>query len=393
MWRVSATGAPSAAGDSTDATYKPDKITLRARLTLIYGLLFFAAGSLLVIVNYVIVAQTLYGLDLRVMVGDFMPDEAYQDDFRQGIIDSVLQDLTRNSVIALLAVGIIALVLGYAVAGRALSPLKRITRTARRLSERSLHERIALGGPDDEIRELADTFDDMLERLDRAFAGQRRFVANASHELRTPLAINRTLLEVALADADVSPDLKTVGHTLLETNSRHERLIEGLLLLAKSENELSERTLVDLREIATQVVSQLSADVSDANITVREELHSAPLTGDPVLLERLVANLVENAARYNRGEDGEIIIRVGRQDGAPALQVENPGPVIADYEVAGLFEPFSRGSPDRTRSSKSAGLGLSIVRSVVRAHGGELQAWPRPGGGLVVTVRFPAATH
>jgi signal transduction histidine kinase len=389
MWRVFTPqeAAPPSA-DGNEVHYVPDKITLRARLTLIYGLLFFAAGSLLVIVNYVIVAQVLLRLDLRVVVGDIIPDENYQESWRQELIDEVLTSVTRNSILALLVVGVLALVLGYVVAGRALSPLHKITRTARRLSERSLHQRIALGGPDDEIKELADTFDDMLERLDRAFAGQRRFVANASHELRTPLAINRTLLEVALADAEASADLKAVGRTLLETNSRHERLIEGLLMLAKSENEVSERTVVDLGELAGRVLTQLGEEARQAGLAVHRDLYAAPISGDPVLLERLVANLVENALRHNQ-DDGEIMVRTGRHEGAPALQVENPGKVIADYEVSGLFEPFRRGAGDRVSSRHSAGLGLSIVRSVVRAHGGELQAWPRPGGGLVVTVRFP----
>lgn len=390
MWRVSAPNPqPPARATSAEVHHVPDKISLRARLTLIYGLLFFAAGSLLVLVNYLIVARALGQLDLRVVIGNSMPSEEFQEAFWQEVLEEVLRQLTRDSIVALVAVGVLALVLGYVVAGRALSPLHKITRTARRLSERSLHERIALGGPDDEIKELADTFDDMLERLDHAFAGQRRFVGNASHELKTPLAINRTLLEVALADAEASADLKAIGRTLLETNSRHERLIEGLLVLAKSDHEISERTVVDLGEMSSRVLNQLSRDVEEAGLAVHADLHSAPVSGDPVLLERLVANLVENAIRYNAA-DGEVIVRSGRYDGAPAVQVENPGEVIPAYQVGGLFEPFRRGSGERVQSRHSAGLGLSIVRSVVRAHGGDLQAWPRPGGGLVVTARFPA---
>src|SRR5690606_9344288 len=233
-----------------------------------------------------------------------------------------------------------------------------------------------LGGPDDEIRELADTFDAMLERLDRAFDGQRRFVANASHELRTPLAINRTLLEVALSDPEASADLKSVGRTLLETNSRHERPIDGLLFLATSDRALEVRTAVDMSEVAETVLSRRPAAV----------------TGDPVLLERLVGNLVENALRYNV-EGGEITVRTGMYEGAPAVQVENAGPVVPGYEIEGLFEPFRRATGNRVASGKSAGLGLSIVRSVVRAHGGTVSAWPRAGGGLVVTVAFPAAAR
>ncbi|MFC7327376.1 sensor histidine kinase [Marinactinospora rubrisoli] len=367
-----------------------DNISLRMRLTLIYGMLFFAAGSLLVLLNYVIVASVLDSLEFTVAPGAYTLDPAIVEEAKSSFIESVLGQVTRFSIMALVIVGLLAVVLGYAVAGRALSPLHKITRTARRLSERSLHERIALSGPDDEIRELADTFDDMLERLDRAFDGQRRFVANASHELRTPLAINRTLLEVALADPEASADLRTIGRTLLETNSRHERLIDGLLFLAKSDRELDVRTLVDLGEVSSTVLSQLSQDIEDSGLHVRSDLLSAPVVGDPVLLERLVGNLVENALRYNVS-GGEITVRSGTYDEMPAVQVENSGPVIPAYEIEGLFEPFRRGSGDRTGSRKSAGLGLSIVRSVVRAHGGSVLAWPRAGGGLVVTVQFPVA--
>ncbi len=368
-----------------------DNISLRARLTLIYGMLFFAAGSLLLLLNYIIIATLLDNLTFTLQ-----PDFPYGDDpevveaVKNSLIDNVLSQVTRFSMLALAIVGLLAVALGYVVAGRALSPLHKITRIARRLSERSLHERIALSGPDDEIRELADTFDDMLERLDRAFDGQRRFVVNASHELRTPLAINRTLLEVALSDPNASADLTTIGRTLLETNSRHERLIDGLLFLAKSDRELEVRTSVDIGEVSSTVLSQLAEEIDQAGLTLRSDLRGAMVTGDPVLLERLVANLVENAVRYN-ATDGEITVRSGYYESMPAVQVENAGAVIPAYEVEGLFEPFRRGSGDRVRSSNSAGLGLSIVRSVVRAHGGSVTAWPRSGGGLVVTVCFPVA--
>ncbi|WP_017540577.1 HAMP domain-containing histidine kinase [Nocardiopsis halophila] len=381
-------GGNAVGGQVADGLHRfTDNMSLRARLTLIYGMLFFAAGSLLVLLNYIIVAGVLGGLNFQ-PAGSVSAETA--EAMKNSFIEVVLASLTRWSVLALVVVGLLAVGLGYAVAGRALSPLQKITRTARRLSERSLHERIALGGPDDEIRELADTFDGMLERLDRAFDGQRRFVANASHELRTPLAINRTLLEVALSDPEASADLKSVGRTLLETNSRHERLIDGLLFLAKSDRELEVRTLVDMGEVAESVLSQLSGELEPSGLAVRTDLRSARVVGDPVLLERLVGNLVENALRYNV-EDGEITVRSGMYEGSPAVQVENSGPVVPAYEIEGLFEPFRRSTGNRVASGKSAGLGLSIVRSVVRAHGGTVSVWPRAGGGLVVTVSFPAA--
>ncbi|HIY42420.1 MAG TPA: HAMP domain-containing protein [Candidatus Nocardiopsis merdipullorum] len=358
-----------------------DNLSLRARLTLIYGMLFFAAGSVLVLVNYLIVALLLNALLTEDSAAELL---AHRD-----LIEEVLTLVTRFSLLALFLVGLLAVALGYVVAGRALSPLQKITRIARRLSERSLHERIALSGPEDEIRELADTFDGMLERLDRAFDGQRRFVANASHELRTPLAISRTLLEVALSAPDVSSDLKTVGQTLLETNARHERLIDGLLLLAKSDRELEVRARVDLGEVVGTVLSQIDGELEENDLTLRQDLRPAHVLGDPVLLERLVGNLVENAVKYNV-EAGEITIRSGLYEGMPAVQVENSGKVIPAYEIEGLFEPFRRSTGDRLDSGRSAGLGLSIVRSVVQAHEGVVTAWPRAGGGLVVTVCLPA---
>ena len=253
--RLTEPATPRESGERSAASERlhrfTDNLSLRARLTLIYGMLFFAAGSVLVLVNYLIVALLLNALLTEDSAAELL---AHRD-----LIEEVLTLVTRFSLLALFLVGLLAVALGYVVAGRALSPLQKITRIARRLSERSLHERIALSGPEDEIRELADTFDGMLERLDRAFDGQRRFVANASHELRTPLAISRTLLEVALSAPDVSSDLKTVGQTLLETNARHERLIDGLLLLAKSDRELEVRARVDLGEVVGTVLSQLDA--------------------------------------------------------------------------------------------------------------------------------------
>ncbi|GAA3973686.1 HAMP domain-containing protein [Thermobifida alba] len=384
------TAAPDqgTAGGNGHGLRLTDNISLRMRLTLIYGMLFFAAGSLLVLLNYVILVSVLDKPDFTVQIDGYNLESEIADEIKAVLIDGIANQVTRYSVLALIVVGVLAVGLGYAVAGRALSPLHKITRTARRLSERSLHERIAMSGPDDEIRELADTFDAMLERLDRAFDGQRRFVANASHELRTPLAINRTLLEVALADPEASPDLRTIARTLLETNSRHERLIDGLLFLAKSDRELDVRTVVDLGEVTATVLSQLDDEIEKSGLRLRTDLREARVTGDPVLLERLVGNLVENALRYNVA-GGEITVRSGINEGAPAVQVENSGPVIPAYEIEGLFEPFRRGSGDRVRSKKSAGLGLSIVRSVVRAHQGTVTVWPRAGGGLVVTVHFP----
>jgi signal transduction histidine kinase len=317
--------------------------------------------------------------------------DAESAELQRQFVEQTMKQLVGRSLLALGGVGIITLVLGWFVADRALSPLQRVTTTARRLSESTLHERIALEGPDDEIKELADTFDAMLERLGQAFDSQRRFVANASHELRTPLAINRTLLEVALGDPEASDDLRTIGKTLLATNARHERLIEGLLLLARSERALTARTPVDMAEVAATVLEQSSRREHDNDVAVHPELTQGTALGDPVLLEHLVSNLVENAVKHNEAEGGELWIRTGMLDGYATVQVENTGPVVPAYEVERLFEPFRRLNADRVESSKGAGLGLSIVRSVVLAHRGAVYAAPRPGGGLIVTVRLPPA--
>jgi signal transduction histidine kinase len=369
----------------------PRRMTVRLRLTLLYGGLFFAAGFLLLTVAYVLVTNILEGLPFAVQPtepgGGLTPQQV--NEIRRAFINEVQHRLIVQSAFALLGVGLIALALGWFVADRALAPLQKVTATARKLSESTLHQRIAMQGPEDEIKELADTFDAMLERLSQAFDTQRRFVSNASHELRTPLAINRTLLEVAVSDPEASEDVKTVGKTLLANNARHERLIEGLLLLARSERELTTRTPVDLGEVASTVLkTAVRADRPD--IDVKPELTEAPTVGDPVLLEHLVSNLVDNAIRHNT-DDGMVVVRTGVLEGWATCQVENTGPVVPAYEVQSLFEPFRRLNTDRIESSKGAGLGLSIARSVVSAHGGTVIATPREDGGLIVTVRLPLA--
>lgn len=366
-------------------------MTVRLRLTLLYGGLFFAAGFMLLAVAYILVTNILEGLPLEVRTTDpFGISQQEQQAIRQSFIDNAQHRLITQSAFALVGVGLIALALGWFVADRALGPLQKVTATARRLSESTLHERIALQGPEDEIKELADTFDAMLERLNEAFDAQRRFVGNASHELRTPLAINRTLLEVAVTDPGASEDLRTVGRTLLANNARHERLIEGLLLLARSERELTTRTAVDLSEVAA-IVLKTAVREDRPDITVSTELTSGPTTGDPVLLEHLVSNLIDNAVRHNV-DDGMVIVRTGVLQGWATCQVENTGPVVPAYEVQNLFEPFRRLNTDRIESAKGAGLGLSIVRSVATAHGGTVMATPRDGGGLIVTVRLPKSS-
>ncbi|WP_206681566.1 HAMP domain-containing sensor histidine kinase [Actinomadura sp. J1-007] len=287
-------------------------------------------------------------------------------------------------------VGAAALAFGWLIADRALRPVQRITETARRVARsHDLTERIAYAGPRDDVKELADTFDTMLGRLARAFDGQRHFVANASHELRTPLAINRTLVDVAVRRPDATEDVKRLGESLLVVNGRHERLIDGLLTLAGSENTVTDASALDLADVAGHVLDQAGAEAAARGIGTARELSPAPVAGDPVLLERLVQNLVENAVRHNR-DGGDLTVATGVRNGWAEVAVANTGPVVPPYEIETIFEPFRRLGTDRVRSDRGSGLGLSIVRATAQAHGGTVTASPRPSGGLTVTVHLPA---
>ncbi|SEE62170.1 Signal transduction histidine kinase [Streptomyces sp. 3213] len=376
--------------------------TIRIRLTLLYGGMFLIAGILLLSIIYLLAAHALNvgsELPFKVISGSVgsstcnFPSEPSATTLNNAMNQCVneqrqhaLDDLLSRSLLTLLGLAIIAFAFGYAMAGRVLSPLGRITRTARAVAGSDLSRRIELDGPDDELKELADTFDEMLDRLQRAFTAQQRFVGNASHELRTPLAINRTLLEVHLSDPGAPVELQQLGKTLLATNERSEQLVEGLLLLARSDNQIVERKPVDLAEVAEQAVDQVHAEASAKNVVIRGERKPAVVQGNGVLLERIALNLVQNAVRYNVPEDGWVEVTTEVQHGHAVLIVSNTGPVVPAYEIDNLFEPFRRLRTERTGSDKGVGLGLSIARSVARAHGGHISAQPREGGGLVMRV-------
>jgi len=399
--------------------------TLRMRLTLVYGSLFLIAGIVLLGVTYLLVDRQVpgaAGVMVSVKVAGELkpgtePDAALDQPFlRTGdgqqiaagdvphfiekeqakIRSNALTSLLTQGGIALAIVGSASIGLGWLIAGRVLAPLHQVTETARRIAsgrgaDLSLHERIALEGGDHDVKELADTFDTMVERLDRSFEGQRRFVANASHELRTPLTLNRALVEVAMNRKTASGDVKQLGETLLEINTRHERLINGLLLLARSENEIIDRTEIDLADVVSHVAAQSAEEARAAGITITERPGEALTSGDPILVERLAQNLVENAIRHNQPGGYARITSRTRSDGSAELEVANSGLTIPPYDISGLFEPFRRLDDERLVTAKGAGLGLSIVRSVARAHGGEVVAKPRSGGGLIVTVTLPPA--
>jgi signal transduction histidine kinase len=299
-----------------------------------------------------------------------------------------LHRLLTESGIALGVMAVVSVLLGWVIAGRVLRPLRTMTSTARRLSEDNLGERIALHGPDDELTELADTFDDLLHRLDAAFEAQRRFVANASHELRTPLTLERTVVEVALSDptADVE-SLRAMGHQVLRTNAEHARLIDALLLLARSQRGLGHTEAVNLATVTLDAIEHVAPVTTSNDIRVDWSLDGTRVTGDRALLERLVTNLVDNAARHNH-RGGWVEVRTGVHAGAATVEVSNSGPSIAADQVGSLFEPFRRLSADRAGSAQGTGLGLSIVEAIVTAHHGTIAARPRNGGGLELRVAF-----
>ncbi|MFD9740652.1 sensor histidine kinase [Umezawaea sp. NPDC059074] len=297
----------------------------------------------------------------------------------------VLNTLLVQSSLALVLTAVLALLLGRVAANRMLRPVHAIAATARRLSADSLDQRIRMPGPRDEMTELADTFDEMLARLSTSFEGQRRFVANASHELRTPLATQRTMVEVELARPGVSAHMRGLGARLLAMNDRSEALIEGLLVLASSDRGLEAKHDVRVDEIVAQAVGVLRGAARDAGLDLRLTTRPRVVRGDRVLLERLVANLLDNAIKYNSGS-GVVWVEVGE---SPTLTVANTGPEVPPEATDRLFEPFVRLPRDRTGAERGVGLGLSIVASVVKAHSGRVTAVPREGGGLRVSVVLP----
>jgi signal transduction histidine kinase len=394
--------------------------TIRTRLSLLYAGAFLLAGLALVTFMYLFLGQVLDqqfmirsdlpidvnapadipgdGADIprEPMLGTTTTRRVIDIMIRRASIDT-LQTMLIASLIIVAILTVLAGIIGWLVAGQALQPLRNITGTARRVADRSLHERIALTGPQDEIKDLADTLDAMLDRLDRSFDSQRRFVANASHELRTPLTIARTLIEVALLDAGEDTKVRQLGTTLLAVNQRHEKLTDGLLTLASTEQRAADFRPVDLSEIAGQIAADMRPVADKAGVSLENNLRPGIILGDAFLLERLVQNLIENGIQYNVPEDGWVRVQTHTQDGSVELVIENTGPIVPAYEVPGLFEPFRRlAATDRlagtTRASivRGAGLGLSIVRSVAHAHGGTIEASPREGGGLVVRARIPA---
>ena len=300
--------------------------------------------------------------------------------------------LLVNSAFALAIVAVLALLAGWIVAGRMLRPIRIITRTAQRISSASLHERLALDGPQDELKELGETLDDLFGRLDAAFEAQRQFVANASHELRTPLTRQRALIQVALADPHASSSSLRAAHERVLASEEHlEQMIDGLLTLARGQAGLERGEDVDLAALASQAMLARQPEVAGIDLDVRATLARAPTAGDPRLIERLIANLLDNAIRHNT-PDGHVEIRTGTRDRHAFVSITNTGPAVPPGELQRLFQPFQRLGGARTGHHNGHGLGLSIVDAIVTAHHAELTARARPQGGLSVDVSFPPAS-
>jgi signal transduction histidine kinase len=382
--------------------------TIRLRLTLAYTALVFVIGTALLVVNFFLVRRNLtvepqvlrQRIELRLGHSLFSFQAPPLSEYRH--LEELLQEaasdlraealhaLMVQSAIAFSALPLISLGLGWFVAGRGLRPLKTITGTAKRLSEETLSERIDLQGPRDELKELADTFDEMLGRLDAAFEAQRRFVANASHELRTPLSIIQAELDVTLSSTEPTlEEFREMAAAIRQAADRSERLIQSLLTISRSEGAEVEGMHISLAPLAAQVAESRRSEAAARSVEIKTLMHPADVRGDEVLLQRLIENLVENAIRYNEPGGWVEIATQNGGDNARIL-VRNSGAAIPDDEVEALFEPFRRLGADRVRSDRGVGLGLAIVRAVTQAHGGTVEARALKPGGLEIEVTLPA---
>jgi signal transduction histidine kinase len=374
--------------------------TARMRLTLFYAGLFLLLGTVLLAIVYLLTsrgntidvavpAPVVHG-ELKLPNGTVVlvpPRPAQTIVSQQHNAD--LARLLTISWIVLLVTTAGAAVLGWFAAGRVLRPVREITATARTISAGNLNERLGRTGPNDEFKQLGDTLDDLLGRLEASFEAQRRFVANASHELRTPLTLERTLLQVALADPNATQrTLRATCEELLTSQVDHERLLEALLTLASSERGLEHREPVDLPALVDHALRQLAPKLERRGLALEATLGAATTTGDPALIGRLIANLIDNAIDHNV-DRGQVEVRTETLDGHAVLTIGNTGPLIPAGETERLFEPFQRLDRTRTANDGHHGLGLSIVRAIAVAHNAEVTATPRPGGGLIVTVRLP----
>jgi signal transduction histidine kinase len=367
--------------------------TARLRVTLLYSGLFLVSGTaLLAITNIVARTTGLFAVTMPVTT----PREHRQS---TQIVGSSSSHLLALSLVALAAMTLVSAALGWVVAGRVLGRLRTITTAAREISASNLDRRLALAGPDDEFKQLGDTLDELFGRLEAAFEAQqaafevqRRFVANASHELRTPLALERVLLQVALANPHAPAEaLRSTCEELLEVGGQQQRLIEALLTLASSERGLARREPFDLADVTTEALLAAQPEIERRGLGAVTMISPALVLGDPDLAGRLAANLIDNAMRYNV-PNGRIELTTCTSQGRAVLAVANTGPLIPPAEVSRLLQPFQRLSTARGHYENGHGLGLSIVAAIADSHGATLNACARPEGGLDIKISFPPST-
>jgi signal transduction histidine kinase len=375
--------------------------SVRLRLTALYGALFIVSGAALLAISY--------GWSYSITPATPAPPapsrqqsplaqaqaRIHQLQYQVTALSDHLHATGSHQLLAgaAVAMGVMAVVsvgLGWLVAGRILRPLRAMTAATRQISEDDLHQRLAIRGPRDELKDLADTIDGLLTRLQAAFDAQRQFVANASHELRTPLTLERAMLEVTLADpAATAATLRTTCEDVLAASQHQERLIEALLTLAGSQRGLDHREPFDLAEVTTRVLDARYPQAQARGLGINATLTPAPVTGDPGLAERLVANLTDNALRYNV-PGGRVEVMTGTRNGLTVLRVANTGPPVPAGQIQRLLQPFQRLSPDRAGEPGGSGLGLSIIAAIAKAHDAAISARPGHNGGLTIEVIFAA---
>jgi signal transduction histidine kinase len=365
--------------------------TLRAQLALLYAAVFCTSAAALAAVAVIFKPNFLVGSSCQAAPHTPSHPMPCGQPAHLSFTGTIAHDASQNVAgVAVVAVMVaLALMVGWLIADRVLQPLRTITATARDISARNLHQRLALDGPGDEFRQLGETLDGLFGRLEASFQAQRRFVANASHELRTPLTAERTVLQVALANPDATAQtLRSACEKALKWGDQQERLIESLLTLASSERGVERWESFDLADIARKVILDRHHEAERRDIRIDATLTAAPATGDPALAESLMANLASNAIRHNL-DGGRVEIATTITDGQAVLTVSNTGPLVPPDEVDRLFQPFQRLGTQRIRHASGHGLGLAIVRAIVSVHGAALTPKARAEGGLDITVSFP----
>jgi signal transduction histidine kinase len=372
------------------------RATLRGHLAVLYAGLFFALAVVLLLVVGAGAVGTSHTTRAPGQGGTGGPSSTGGSTSRPHAVSPHgpnVHSLILWSVLGLLIMAVVSLPVGWLVAGRLLRPLRLITATARDISATNLNRRLGLRGRRDELSELAGTLDALFGRLEASFDSQRHFVANAAHELRTPLTAERALLQVALADPEASTaSLRSACQDVLALGEQQEHLIGALLTLASSERGIDRPEPFDLAEVARRVLAARGAEAGRRGITVTHELLPAPVSGDPSMVESLVANLVDNALRHNTDADGTLDVRTAMAGGRPSISVSNTGPVVPPGQVGRLFQPFQQLGGERIRRAGGHGLGLAIVAAITQAHGAALAPRARPDGGLSITVTWPAVT-